>query len=68
MPENDSAQVTFRKSTHSDTHGCVEVAALGRQRLVRDSKNPDGPTLAFTASVWSAFLGRLKKVGRSTGQ
>ncbi|MGW1678828.1 DUF397 domain-containing protein [Saccharopolyspora sp. NPDC002376] len=26
---------------------------------VRDSKDPDGPVLAFPASSWSAFLARV---------
>ncbi|GAA5059007.1 DUF397 domain-containing protein [Nocardia callitridis] len=37
---------------------CVEVAHLdGGVVGVRDSKNPTGPALVFTAGEWDAFLG-----------
>jgi Domain of unknown function (DUF397) len=38
----------------SDT--CVEVAIGPSEVRVRDSKNPDGPTLRFTFGEWTAFL------------
>jgi Domain of unknown function (DUF397) len=28
--------------------------------LVRDSKNPDGPKLAFGRDTWAAFAARVK--------
>jgi hypothetical protein len=28
--------------------------------LVKDSKNPDGSVLAFTADGWRAFIGSVK--------
>jgi hypothetical protein len=40
---------------------CVEVAGLGgRLVAVRDSTDPEGPVLAFTASEWDAFVGGAK--------
>jgi hypothetical protein len=40
---------------------CVEVAPLSNGgRAVRDSKNPVGPALHFTAGEWSAFLDGAK--------
>jgi hypothetical protein len=50
---------TWRKSTRSGPDGgnCVEVAELtSGRRGVRDSKNPTGPVLIFTASEWGAFI------------
>jgi predicted secreted Zn-dependent protease len=48
--------VTWHKSSYSNGGGaCVEVADLGTTRAVRDSKNPTGPALQFTAAEWSAF-------------
>jgi hypothetical protein len=46
------------KSTFSkDGSACVEVARLpDGGRAVRDSKNPGGPVLQFTAAEWSAFI------------
>jgi hypothetical protein len=34
----------------------VEVAQVGDQYLIRDSKNPDQPALTFTAAEWDAFV------------
>lgn len=51
----------WRKSTYSGSNGgdCVEVAADGPV-LVRDTKNRDGGTLAFTAETWQAFTATLR--------
>ncbi|WP_329111183.1 DUF397 domain-containing protein [Micromonospora sp. NBC_01699] len=49
----------WRTSTRSSTNGgdCVEVADnLPGHVLVRDSKDPDGATLAFTPVAWRAFI------------
>ncbi len=35
---------------------CVEVQQIGHSVIVRDSKNPDGPTLSFSRDEWAAFL------------
>jgi hypothetical protein len=35
---------------------CVEVAKIDESYLVRDSKDPDGPTLTFTSIEWEAFV------------
>lgn len=50
-------RITWRKSSYSTLKGvCVEVADLDHgERAVRDSKNPAGPALTFTAAQWSAF-------------
>lgn len=51
----------WRKSTFSDNHDCVEVADLPEGgRLVRDSKDPASPVLAFTPSEWAAFLSGVR--------
>ncbi|WP_237319089.1 DUF397 domain-containing protein [Streptomyces sp. JJ36] len=50
----------WRKSTRSeDPKGCVEVARDVRNTSVRDSKDRNGPVLAFSAGAWSAFLAGL---------
>jgi hypothetical protein len=36
--------------------GCVGVASGPGTVAVRDSKDPEGPRLAFTAGDWRAFL------------
>ncbi|MBY8887774.1 DUF397 domain-containing protein [Streptomyces sp. PTM05] len=49
----------WRKSTYSGNQGgdCVEVAACPSVIHIRDSKDPDGPALAFDPAQWSAFVG-----------
>lgn len=53
---------TWHKSSHSYANGnCVEVRQLeGGGTDVRDSKNPGGPVLSFTATVWAAFMAGVK--------
>lgn len=65
MAERGHSQIVFRKSTHSDAHGCVEVATLKGYRLIRDSQAPDGPVLSFSKAAWSDFLRDLKKLSGS---
>jgi len=38
----------------------VEVAFVDKAIAVRDSKNPAGPALIFTADEWDAFVGGAK--------
>lgn len=62
MEKINTARVTWRKSTRSNGSGdCVEVAdnLAGNVRL-RDSKDPEGPILTFTATAWSVFVGSAK--------
>lgn len=56
------SKLTWRKSAKSGAQGqCVEVADLpGGGRAVRDSKDPDGPVLRFTADEWNAFLAGVR--------
>ncbi|MDT0448801.1 DUF397 domain-containing protein [Streptomyces hesseae] len=51
-------KTTWRKSSYSLAHGdCVEVASpLVRSIAVRDSKDPQGPALAFSSESWSTFV------------
>jgi Domain of unknown function (DUF397) len=58
---DDQTWVDWRKSTLSTTNGCVEVAFVGDQIAVRDSKQQgQGPVLEFTAVEWAAFLGGVR--------
>ncbi|KAA2266964.1 DUF397 domain-containing protein [Solihabitans fulvus] len=53
---------TWRTSSRSGENGsCVAVRFPTAGPIgVRDSKNPDGPTLSFAASELTAFLTAIK--------
>ncbi|GFE15823.1 hypothetical protein Sgleb_38700 [Streptomyces glebosus] len=50
------------KSSYSNNGGnCIEVAAnIPGAVPVRDSKDPNGPALTFTAHGWSSFVAAVK--------
>ncbi|WP_067565310.1 DUF397 domain-containing protein [Nocardia acidivorans] len=54
----DMSGARWFKSTHSQpTQDCVEIAHLSAGAVgVRDSKNPAGPALVFSADQWDSFL------------
>ncbi|MGW0554906.1 DUF397 domain-containing protein [Streptomyces sp. NPDC002926] len=55
----DSTGLDWFKSSYSDSsngNDCVEVATTPGTVHVRDSKNTQGPRLAFTAPQWAAFV------------
>ncbi|MFG3317168.1 DUF397 domain-containing protein [Streptomyces sp. NPDC048171] len=55
-----SRHLAWFKSSYSDTSepsDCVEVAITPATIHIRDSKRPDGPRLAVTPAVWTAFVG-----------
>jgi hypothetical protein len=60
--EASLTRATWRKSSYSGGSGnCVEVAGnLSGAVGVRDSKDPDGQPLVFTALAWLAFADRVK--------
>jgi Domain of unknown function (DUF397) len=59
----DISHVTWRKASYSTSNGgnCIEVAVVPPSAVaVRDSKDPDGPKLAFTPDDWRAFVAGVK--------
>lgn len=62
MSSLGQSHANWRKSSRSSTNGgeCVEVAGLSGEIGVRDSKDPDGPKLAFTPAQWATFLSEAK--------
>jgi hypothetical protein len=52
--------IVWRKSTTSNSGGCIEVAFIHGSVLVRDSVNPTGPVLQLSPAVWTAFLARVR--------
>jgi hypothetical protein len=61
----DLTDANWRKSSYSSNTGgnCIEVAAHdgpARVVAVRDSKDPDGPKLAFAPAHWRSFMHKIK--------
>jgi len=59
----DLTGAQWRKSSYSGNGGatCVEVAGnLPGVVAVRDSKDPEGPALAFSPAQWRAFAAAVK--------
>ncbi len=58
MNAGKSSAPVWRKSSYSGANGqCVEVAVPRVSTVaVRDSKDPQGPSLAFSAEAWAAFV------------
>ncbi len=56
----DRTNGIWRKSSHSNANGCVEVARRSDGIAVRDSKDSDGPVLLFTHHEWRAFLAGVR--------
>jgi hypothetical protein len=54
--------IVWRTSSYSaESGGCVEVAPAPERVLVRDSKDPDSPALAFPTAAWRTFLTTLTR-------
>jgi hypothetical protein len=58
----DVTGIAWRTSSYSGSNGgtCVEVGNADLAVAVRDSKDPDGPLLAFAADTWTAFAEQVK--------
>ncbi|QMU75024.1 DUF397 domain-containing protein [Streptacidiphilus sp. PB12-B1b] len=51
--------LAWRKSSYSGNGNCVEVAVPEAGMAVRDSKDPKGPALHFTADAWASFIAEV---------
>ncbi len=62
MSRNDYPGAVWRKSRYSNGQAeCVEIARnLPGIIAIRDSKDPDGPRLAFGRKQWHAFAAKVK--------
>ncbi|TYR38627.1 DUF397 domain-containing protein [Streptomyces parvus] len=63
MPSIDLSAANWRKSSYSNQDGgaCLEIADdFAAVVPARDSKNPHGPALTFTATDWSSFVSAVK--------
>lgn len=66
MNTTNYSGAAWRKSHYSNGQAeCVEVARnLPGIVAIRDSKNPDGPKLAFKGEQWRAFTIGMKTAAR----
>ncbi|KRV47168.1 hypothetical protein AQ490_08515 [Wenjunlia vitaminophila] len=63
MSRPDPSVVVWRRSSYSNKEGgnCVEVAdGLHGVVPVRDSKDPQGPALVFSARGWASFVAAVR--------
>jgi Domain of unknown function (DUF397) len=62
MPAGQLQGVTWQKSGRSGPNGnCVECAALPDGGVaMRNSKDPEGPALIYTAAEIEAFIGGVR--------
>jgi Domain of unknown function (DUF397) len=51
----------WRKSSHSNSVGCLEFAANGDSVLIRDSKDRRGPVLSFSPPEWQHFVSGVRR-------
>lgn len=50
----------WQRSSRCEAASCVEVNNTSTVIYVRDSKNPDGGILEFTAESWHDFIQSIK--------
>jgi len=60
MQNVSPSALAWRKSSFSDSGGCVEVAAGEGAAFVRDTKCRDGETLSFSRSSWLKFIDAIQ--------
>jgi hypothetical protein len=63
----DSADrgISWRKASRSVGNGeCVEVASVLGQVSVRDSRDPEGPVLTYSADAFRSFLDEAKRASQ----
>ncbi|MEU8204058.1 DUF397 domain-containing protein [Streptosporangium sp. NPDC049046] len=54
----DCVEVALSETSQADSGPDADLLVL-----VRDSKDPEGPVLAFTSAEWDAFLAGIKSDG-----
>ncbi|TDC53172.1 DUF397 domain-containing protein [Actinomadura sp. KC345] len=60
MSTSEDHPVWHKSSRSAQGADCVEVAGVTGYCAVRDSKDPEGPVLAFTRRDWSTLLDAIR--------
>lgn len=67
LPDQMASGYLWRKARRSANDGaCVEVTPANGRIAVRDSKDPGGSWLWYSAQSWREFASRLKVEGHSS--
>ena len=53
--------LVWRKSSRSNSTGCLEFAAKDGSVFIRDTKDRDGPVLRFSILEWELFLSGVRR-------
>lgn len=57
LSDTERASLIWVKAQYSGSNGqCVEIASAADKIAIRDSKDPGGPILVYTAGEFNAFL------------
>jgi len=60
VSEDRSMVGRWRRSSQCGSGACVEVATGDSVVLMRDAKDPAGPSLSFSHLGWADFVGGIK--------
>ena len=61
MMTSDLSRARWRESSFSGNNGnCVETGTAGQAIAVRDSQDPEGPSLVFEPLAWHRIAASLK--------
>ncbi len=56
FPLPGCVEVKFKTASECGISACVEIGQKDGNVMVKDSKNPNGPTLSFDTDEWNAFI------------
>lgn len=68
MADWDETALAWRKSTWSNSGGCVEMALGDQVVLLRDSKRPEGTVLSVSPGAWTALVTRVRNLTDMTSK
>jgi predicted secreted Zn-dependent protease len=54
-------QVSWHVARRCNGGECVRIAASGDMVLIGDSKDPDGPVLAYSRAEWQTFVEGIRQ-------
>lgn len=66
MADWDEMALAWRKSTRSNSGGCVEMALGDQVVLLRDSKRPEGTVLSVSPRAWAVLMAQVRNLTAMT--